>query len=181
MSKPAAILLLKRDALMAYGARGGEAQLDLTDDLVRHLEVVDPRSLAEDVAQFADQQGLRKKSVLVLLDESVMFQKTVPANDALNPGKIQQDFEAMLPFEQADKRVLALQPKGHLVLIGTTSLLYRLVILGLTTMGAKVTAVSPASVYGKVTGTFNQQQVSAIIHNRRLASLANFLDLEVQK
>jgi hypothetical protein len=181
MSKPAAILLLKRDAVLAYGAKGGEAQLDLTSDLVRYLEVVDPRTLAAKVAQFAEQQGLRKKTVLVLLDESVVFQKTVPREDAATPEKIQQNFEAMLPFEQADRRVLALQPKGHLVLIGTTSLLYRLVVLGLTTVGAKVVAVTPASVFGKLTGTFTEQQVATIIHNRRLAALANFLDLEVQK
>jgi hypothetical protein len=180
MGRPAALLLLKRDSLVAYGAKGGQAQLDLTD-LVRHLEVLDPRTLAEKIAQFADKQGLRKKSVLVVLDESVVFQKTIPLHTSTNMQTVQREFENMLPFEQADHRVLALQPKGHLVLIGTTSVLYRLIVLGLTTAGAKVTAVVPASVYGKLSSKFTHEQVTAVIHNGRLATLANFLDLEVQR
>jgi hypothetical protein len=179
--RPAAIILIKRDALVAYGGKGGTAQLDLTADLVRHLEVVDPRTLASKVAQFASEQKLRKKVVLLVLDDSVIFQKTAPLAENTDVAKIRQSFDAILPFEAADHRVLLLQPKGHVVLIGTTSVLYKLVMLGLATADVRVSAVVPLSVYGKLKGNLTQQQVTEIIHNTRLADRANFLDLEAQQ
>src|SRR5262245_4509306 len=108
-SKPAILLHLTRDSLLAFDSAGRQAQLALGEDTVRNLEVTDSKKLGEVVAAFAATHKLRGQRAMLALDDSVIFSHITPqaagTTDAL---AAEQDFESKLPLEDTVKQVLTL-------------------------------------------------------------------------
>jgi hypothetical protein len=173
---PTAVLCISREGLVLYNKKGASRQSAFIPEVVRNLEVFDPEQLSKQVAAFAAENSLRGQRVIILLDESVLFQKIMPKTADANIGGIAADFENKVPFDPENRKVIALHPKEQLVLLGANKQMYEIIAGAFVAAGAKVIAVSPLAVFGKgKEEPLAPGSVQAILNGYRIAQAANFL------
>jgi hypothetical protein len=173
---PTAVLCISREGLVLYNKKGASRRLALEPEVMHNLEVIDRDQLGKVVGMFATENSLRGQRVVILLDESVLFQKITPKAPEANVHTLAAEFENKVPFDPENRKVIALQPKDQLVLLGANKLMYETVAAALIATGAKVLAVAPLAVFSKGReATLAPSDVSAILSDYRLARAANFL------
>jgi hypothetical protein len=175
------ILQLTRNSLVACTNKDEQAKLDLPVSVVRNLDVLDSAKLAELVGGFASRYGLRGKKLVLVLDDSVVFQKVVPLTPGQDTMAMQTDFQDKLPFAADAKRTLTLKLKNQLVMLGASGEYYLQVVQALINKGVKVTSVSPLAVFAKGATHLTAEIVDRVAHNHHLTNVANFLNLDRKK
>ncbi|HSE61387.1 MAG TPA: hypothetical protein VLA88_03765 [Candidatus Saccharimonadales bacterium] len=178
-NNPTVALHVTREGLTGYtksGKNGHSQKLSFPPEVVRNLEVVDQPQLAKLVATFAAENKLHGQRVVILLDDSVIFQKIVPAAEEIKQPGVVADFEHKVPFDPEKRRVITLHPKDQLVILGTNRVLYETIATALQTVGAKVLAAAPMAIYGKGKGgQLNRETLAPVLNDTRRAEAANFL------
>ncbi len=174
-------LQLTRGALISYTNKGEQARLDFPTSVVQNMEVIDQAKLAELVAGFADKYGLRGKKLMLVLDDSIVFQKIVPLAADADPTSLQTDFQEKIPLATDTQRVLALKLKDQLVMFGTNGDYYLQVVQTLASRGAKIQSVAPLTLFTKGASKPTPEIFEKVASNQRLVEVANFLNLEHKK
>ena len=180
-TKQQIVLHLTRDAIVAHTGKSEHAKLEFPTSVIRNLEVLDAAKLSELVAVFADEQGLKGRKVVIVLDDSIVFQKVVALAQDSDVAAIETDFQEKIPLPQDSLRVLSLKLKDQLVLLGANSSYYLQVVQALANKGAKIVSVTPLAVFIKGAAKLTADLVARILQNHHLADAANFLNLERKK
>lgn len=180
-SKPHMILMLSRELLIAHTNKDEQAKLEFPTSVVNNLEVIDATKLVELVGNFADRYGLRGRKLVLVLDDTIVFQKVVALTSRVDATTAQAEFQEKMPLTKTDQRVLSLKLKDQLVLLGANGSYYLLVVQALLNRGVKVLSVAPLAMFAKGVSKLTPEIVDRVVHNHRLASVANFLNLEHKK
>ena len=147
-SHPNVLLHITRAAIKAYTKKGEGGQLALPSEAVQYLEIYDRQPLNDAVNQFIAEQRLAGTRLAVILDESLLFEKTIPATKESEQQFA--DFEAMLPFEPTDRQTVAVPTENHAAfkVFATNKNFYMSILTPFIKSDCKVLAVLPASALG---------------------------------
>jgi len=147
-SKPNTLVYVHRSGLIVAGKHITQARLDFTAQLVTNLEVLDHAKLVERCRLFFTDHDLRKKRVLVVLDNSIVFRKNIELDEAGKPDALTEAFIAAMPFAEGQRACLTIQADDLLQLLATNAPLYQAIADALAETGvAKVTSITPAAAY----------------------------------
>jgi hypothetical protein len=174
-SKPTAIAYLQRDALTIHTYQT-DFRFEHTPDLVQNLEILDPKKLHQTLTQFLQTNQIHSQRVLLVLADSVIFQKNLPLTKTTDPQAALADFQAKLPFAPESRQTLAFTQPTQTILFGIGKDLCQAITEDLHQTGNKVQAIVPATLYGltedkKITPAI----LTRLISDPAPAHTANFL------
>ncbi len=145
---PNTIIFMQRSGLLVSGRRLPSMRLDFPDDIVHNLEVVVPGKLASLCQKFFAERELHGKRLLIVLDYSVVFEKTIELDQSGKPDLIMEGFVAAMPFEPGQRACLAYQSGSSLRLFATNADLYQAVANALSAANAgSLAAITPIAAY----------------------------------
>lgn len=172
-NKPYAVIFIERDSVVLL-TKKTKIKLELPPEVVQNLEVIDAMKLAELVERLLRTNKIHKKKLLLVLDDSVVFQEALPLSKDTNLQNMVKDFESKIPLEVDSKQVLALGQKERLVLFGVNKQLYQAIIAGLDKTSNKPLAVVPAAIYGVNAGNkFTLPAINRYFRDSKPLRLAN--------
>ncbi len=180
MFNPHALVYLHRNWLLTAGKRSGSTRFDIPETFVKNLEIIQPEQFAKACRQFFEDNKLHGKRVLVVLDPSVVFDKTIALDQSGQPDLLIQGFIDAIPFEAGRRASISVQTGSSLRLFATNPELYTSIADALHAAGvSKVVAVSPAAAYDLAN---DERTVSAATErffaNTALSRQANFLSTQ---
>lgn len=150
ISKPNALVYLRRNDLFIGGKRLAAVKMKFTPNLIKNLELLDTDLFITTCQEFFSAHGMRGKRVLLVLDQGIVFSKTIELNDETKDGidNIYQEYIAEMPFEPGQRACVRNRTDTKLQLFAVNANLYQAVQEALRLIGVrKVVAISPAEVY----------------------------------
>ena len=172
-SKPSYLLLVQRNAVVLQNRQAKGSKLTLEVKLVRNLEIVDRPALLSKLTTFLG--AVKNQRVLVVMDRSVVFDKTIDDAEHVVPTEAVRLFTAALPFEPARRAVISTHAARQLQLFGTNNDLVHVLIEALEAVAAKAIAVVPLAAYGKPQTLSKQGVVAHLLDDRHTAEVLNFI------
>jgi len=125
------------------------------------MEVIDAPAFVESLSAFFSQHGLKGKHALMVLDDSVVFNKSVPIDTDSNPADIADQYIDAMPLEPGQRACLRVLSDTEINLYATNGRLYQAVAEALNEAGAaKLLAITPATAYPSAGG--RQQLATAV-------------------
>jgi hypothetical protein len=177
-SKPNAIVYVRRSGLIVAGKKLAPARMTFNPEHIENLEVVKDENFTDALRDFFVEHGLKGKHVLMVLDDSTVFTKTVALDDSGKPGAIADAFIEQMPLDPGKRACLRVLSETELNLYATNGQLYIAIADALDQANiAKLLAITPAGAYDTSEG--KQQLAAAIqqyINDTSVRSKANFLD-----
>jgi hypothetical protein len=176
--KPNAVVYVRRSGLIVAGKHVKPVRLNFPEEVVNNLEVIQVTKFTAVCEQFFGEHGLHGKRVLIVLDPSVVFTKTVDLSKSGKPDQIAQAFSDAMPFEPGQRSCVALANQAQLQLYATNADLYESLATALRGCGiSKLLGITPAAAYqlqeGKLQLGIAMQQFVA---NTKVRQNANFAD-----
>ncbi|HSE29249.1 MAG TPA: hypothetical protein VLA77_01535 [Candidatus Saccharimonadales bacterium] len=171
--KPQIVVYLRRDSLDVFGKSA--AKFVFPDGLVQNLEVEDSHLLHDQTLQFLTSQQIVKESGILLLDDSVVFQKVMPVSANSNIKALQDDYAQRTPFDPSGVVVVGLLAREQLILIAANKNFFMPIVAAFSDYGSRINSVSPAGLFGK--GVITQDSAETILANAKNAEKANFLQI----
>lgn len=146
--KPSIIVFLQRNGLLVAGRRTKSAKFALPDELLHDLEVQNRTKLIDSCQQFFAASGLRGKRVQLVLDYSVVFEKTIKLDQSGQPDKLLDGFVTVMPLADGQRACLGVQSGSELRLFATNAALYEAISDALRAAGvSNVSAITPIAAY----------------------------------
>jgi hypothetical protein len=177
-SKPNAIVYLRRNHFIVAGKHIPPARLNFSRELVDDLEVRRPDKFIAGCHEFFVAHKLHNRRVLVVLDQSVVFTKTVPLDKAGNPAAIAQAFIAAMPFAAGKRACVQLREADQLRLFATNADLYGAIIEALRLAGTnKHIVVTPAPAYDLAGDEQLGTAIERFISDASVRAKLNFSDI----
>jgi len=177
--KPSVIVFLQRNGLLVAGRRAKSVKFAFPDELIHDLEVQNRTKLVDSCQQFFTVSGLHNKRVLLVLDYSVVFEKTIKLDQSGQPDKLLEGFVAAMPLAEGQRACLGVQSSSELRLFATNSALCDAVSDALRAAGvSSISAVTPIAAYNL---SDQERTVSAatehILKDVEVEKQANFQDV----
>src|SRR5690242_8972920 len=146
--KPNTLVFVQRNGLLVAGRHVAAARLDFPDDSIRNLEVLLPSKLLERCRQFFAERELHGKRLQLVLDYSVVFEKSIELDKSGKPDIIMEGFVSAMPFDEGKRACLALQAGSVLRLFATNAELYQTIVTAAeaASTGA-IEAITPIAAY----------------------------------
>jgi len=189
-SHPIIIFLDRNGFLLYQDFLQSVWQFPFSEDLVRHLEVINRDQLVDIILSFVKTNKLVPTSVIIILSDSVVFQKDLsPIQPGQNPQEREaqekeiQQFLENVPFEYFMAKIV-----GETRIVATNRELLETIMLPFKKIGCFVESVVPSFVYdGKI--DFSQgltpDTAKAVLRNQDLLKMGNMLisqkEVEVKK
>lgn len=174
-STPSILIYLKRDSVLLFDGKTTK-KLSLPVDTVADLEVIDKTKLSLLCDQFFADKNIRNKRVLMVLDRSVVFDKTVPLSAKADFTPFAEAFRASIPLEADKNQLLVIHDNEKLFLYATNRPYYETIYASLLHLNAKVMAITPIAAY-KVTASTSDKQLSQILlHDTATAKHVSFIE-----
>ena len=172
--KPTAIIYLRRQDVVFINKQTS-VRLDIPVGLVQNLEVIDAAKLSELIAGFLDQQHCHGKRVLLALDPTVVFHKSISAKQSATIIAAANNFEYQLPFDVGNRQAIAITKKDGISFFGVNKQLHQTVVRGIQHAN-KLLAIVPAASYG-VSGSksVDSKIITALFTNTAPLKQPNFL------
>lgn len=159
-SSPNALVYIRRNGLIVAGKHITPVRLSFPQDMVKNLEVPKPETLIDHAAQFFEANNLHNQRILMVLDQEIVFEKTIPYDKSAKPEALTQAFVDAIPLEAGKRAYVTLTGDQKLRIFATNKDLYEPVAQALHAIGiAKLIAITPAAAYNLEPG----QQLSAIV------------------
>ncbi len=170
------IIFLQRTGLLVAGKRVPSAHYVFPTEVVNNLEVLDRTRLIQECQQFFTDHDLHGKRVLLVLDYSVVFEKTIELDKTGQPDKLLEGFVAAMPFEVGTRACLGVETGAQLRLFATNATLYNAIDEALRSAGiSNIAAITPIAAYDLAE---NERTVSAatgrILKDKDVPKHANF-------
>jgi hypothetical protein len=179
-SKPNAIIYVRRSGLVTAGKKLAPARLTFNPEQMSNLEVLQDTSFSETLQDFFAKNGLKGKHVLMVLDDSVVFTKTVALDSDGQPGAVADAFIDEMPLDEGKRACLRVLTESELKLYATNSQLYGAIADALDQVSiAKLLAVTPASAYPPSDSKQLAAAIQQYIHDTSVRSQANFLNTAI--
>ena len=175
--KPNAIVYLRRSSILVAGKHIKPARLNLPAEATANLEVVDADVLGTLCTDFFTTNGLKGQRVLVVLDHSVVFAKSVALSTGSKPDQLTKSFASQIPFEAGNRACLSLKTTDSLRLFATGAALYTVIRDALHDTGvAKIIAITPIAAYGiRESEQLSSTIVQQLLRDTTVRTKANFL------
>jgi hypothetical protein len=146
--KPNTIVFIQRNGLLVAGRHLSPIRMEFPEDAVHNLEVANLNRLTSVCQQFFTDRELRGKRIQVILDYSVVFEKSIELDQSGKPDIIMEGFVAAMPFDQGKRACLAYQSGSTLRLFAVNAELYQAVVAAIDAADAgTVTAITPVAAY----------------------------------
>lgn len=175
-SKPNAIVYVRRSGLVVAGKKLSPARMNFAAEHIQDLEILRDEVFTETLRDFFVSHQLKNKHVLMVLDDTVVFTKTVALDTAGKPATIAESFIDAMPFSEGKRACLRVLSETELNLYATNGQLYITIADALGQAGiSKLLAITPATAYPTDRG--KQQLATAIqqyISDTTVRSNANF-------
>jgi hypothetical protein len=98
--------------------------------------------------QFFTDRELHGKRIQIILDYSVVFEKSIELDQSGKPDIILEGFVAAMPFDQGKRACVAYQSGSTLRLFATNAELYQAVATAISAADAgTITAITPVAAY----------------------------------
>ena len=178
-SKPNAIIYLRRSGMLVAGKRVAPARTNFSAAIVDNLEIIQTDAFIAHCQQFFNDHELHGKRVLLVLDPSVVFVKTIELSKSGKPDQLANAFIEAMPFEPGKRACVVVKDQRQLKLYATNADLYETISEALRLSGVtKILAITPAAAYPLSEG---KQQLSAAIEqfvaDTKVRQHANFMSL----
>jgi len=175
-SKPNAIIYVRRSGLVVAGRRLAPARLAFPPEVVSNMEVLAKSKFVTGCEQFFADHDVKGKRVLMVLDSSIIFTKTVELDKSGKPDVIQQAFIDAMPFAPGKRACLGQERPGELRLFATNAELYQSITEALRLAGvSKLIAITPAPAYELGEGAQQLgQAIKEFIADTTVQSAADF-------
>jgi hypothetical protein len=176
-SKPNAIVYVRHSGVIIAGKKLNPARLTFDPEQIENMEVVSDDSFTDNLRDFFATNGLKGKHILMVLDDSIVFSKTVPLDTDGKPSDIADTYIEAMPFSPGQRACLRVLSESELRLFATNGQLYLAIADALDQAGAgRLLAITPAAAYP----TTGKQQLAAAVqqyvNDTIVRSKANFQD-----
>lgn len=146
--KPNTLIYIQRSGILIAGKRLPTARIDYPEDVVKNLEVLQPTKLADIFKRWLSEHNIHGKRILIVLDTSVIFEKTIELDKSGQPDILLQGFVDAMPFEPGKRACIAVQSAADLRLFAANADLYTIVADALREANAgKLVAITPSAAY----------------------------------
>lgn len=174
---PQIIAYLSRITLRLYDRHRELAKAELGTELMEFLEVRNGDGLTEWSRKFFEGNGARGQRLLLVLGDSVVFQRTEPRANVAEDKAKQDNFRAMLPFDPEQRALVGVTTTEQVVLFGTNRALYSRLVAGAEQAEARVVGVVPAMAYGvsEPASQLTPTNVARFYSHKNLREQASFL------
>jgi len=177
-SKPNAIVYIRRNGLVVAGKKLTPARMAFDTEQMDNLEIRKDATFSESLTDFFTKNSLKGKHVLMVLDDSVVFTKTVAIDSDGQPGAITDAFIDEMPLDPGKRACLRVLGETELKLYATNGQLYMAIAEALDHAGvAKVLAVTPATAYASTDSKQLSAAIQQYINDTSVRSQANFLNV----
>jgi hypothetical protein len=177
LSKPNALVYLRRNNLFVTGKHVSPANLAIANDLLNFMEVVDNTKFIATCTDFFSSHGLEGKKVLVVLDQSIVFTKSIILSDANKEGTeaAVNKFIESIPFESGQRAFEQLETDSELELYATNSDLYRSITEALDQSKVRrIVAIIPSYAYKLPKDIKPAESVNQFMSNKEVRKIADF-------
>jgi hypothetical protein len=176
-NKPNAIIYVRRNGLIVAGKKLTPARLAFNEQQLQNLEILEPEAFTATLRTFFTNHGLKGKHALMVLDDSVVFTKSVPIDGEDKPADQADAFIDVMPLAVGQRACLRQLDESQLNLYGTNGHLYQAIADVLDQANAKLVAFTPATAYPSAGG--RQQLAAAVqeyVNDTTVRAQANFQD-----
>jgi hypothetical protein len=176
-SKPNAIVYFRRSDLIIAGRHISPAKLNLGQDLINNLEIKDPSKFIATCQVFFSSHSLSGKRVLLVLDSSVVFSKSLEQDGASKEAvsAAADAFVEAMPFEQGQRACLELLEDGYPQLYATNADLYTALQEALRASDVKkVVAIAPVGAYNLEHGIKPAAAIDRYMSDKKVYKTADF-------
>ena len=177
-TKPNTILYVRRNNLFITGKHVPPANLSISNDLLTNMEFIDRENFIATCANFFSSHGMEGKKVLVVLDQGIIFKKTISLDNS-DKDIIQtavDKFVESIPFESGQRAFEQLETNNQLELYATNSDLFQAVAEALEQSKVrKIIAVTPSYAYKLSKDTKPTESIAQFLNNREVRKVADFL------
>jgi hypothetical protein len=147
-SKPNAIVYVRHGGLIIAGKKITPARLTFNPDQIENMEIIDENAFTDTLRDFFVTNNLKSKHVLMVLDDSVVFNKTVTVSTSDKPAAVAQSFIDAMPLNPGQRACVRVVGASELKFFGTNGDLYITIASALDEAGvAKLLAITPAKAY----------------------------------
>jgi hypothetical protein len=178
IAKPNAVVFLRRNDLIVGGKRISSGKLSLVPDFVNYLEVLDAEKMLATAQEFFSSRNLSGKRVLMVLDQTVVFSKTVSLDDSNKDdiAAITEAYIAAMPYLPGKRACLQEITDDQLNLYATNVELYQILSDALEQSKVrKIVAITPASAYKNIDYTTKFSLIiEQFIADKEVARRLNF-------
>lgn len=175
--KPNAIVYLRRNHLIVAGKQITPARLNFSEELVNNMEVLRPDKFMAGCRDFFMAHKMHGKRVLLVLDQNIVFTKTVELDKDGSPGAIVKSFLAAMPVDIGKRACVQVRSSSELKLFATNADLYCTVTEALHMAGTnKHIPVTPASAYELKPDEQLGAAIERFIGDAAVRSKCNFAD-----
>jgi hypothetical protein len=177
-SKPNAIVYVRRNGLVIAGKKLAPARYTFPPEHVENMEIRSDDSFTETLSSFFQEHEMKGRHVLMVLDDSVVFTKTVSLDADGQPGAIADAYIEEMPLEPGKRVCIRVNTDSELKLYATNGQLYLAIADALDQAGGgRLLAITPAAAYPS---DGSKQQLAAAIQqyisDTSVRSNANFQD-----
>lgn len=172
------IVFLQRGGLVVATQHQPSVRFSYPEGAVSNLEVIDRQGLLSASQTFLEQRNVKGKHIMLVLDYSVVFEKTIELDKTGQPDKLLQGFVDAMPFETGKRACLGSENGSKLRLYATNAELYDTIATALRAAGASnVIAITPIAAYNLPEG---ERTVTAattrILKDTAVSKQVNFRD-----
>ncbi len=145
--------------------------------MVHNLEVLDEAKASVLFVDFLTKQQIKNKHILILLNDSILFEKAIPLRQNTNATSLSDEFISKVPFSARYRAALrVLRGNQQLTVYATNMALYSLLAMACKNLKNKVIAVSPAATFGLgASKHYTKDELRHLFKDGSLAKKANFL------
>ncbi len=177
--KPNVLIFIQRNRLLVAGKRLPSTHVNFPEDIVHNLEVLQHNKLVDICRQFFTDKNLRRKRLQIVLDYSVVFEKTIELDQSGKPDILIEGFVTAMPFEPGKRSCLAVQTDVNLRLFATNAETYQAVSEALRAAQAgSLVAITPIAAYNLAE---NERTIRAatdhILKDSEVSKQVNFRDV----
>ncbi len=144
---------------------------------MHNLEVTDESKASALFVDFLTKQQIKNKNILILLNDSVLFEKNIPLLPGTEEASLSDEFISKVPFTTQYRAILrVLQAEKQLTIYATNAALYYPLAMACKNLKNKVIAVSPAATFGLgAHKNYTKDELKHLFKDVSLAREANFL------
>jgi hypothetical protein len=179
-TKPKVIIYIRRTNIIVAGKNVAAAKLNLPREIINNLDILDTNSLLLSARDFFSARQLKGKRVLIALDDSVVFNKSIQI-DKSDKAAVADSFNAFvdaMPFNPGQRSCLQILGNDRLDIYATNSQLYEIVVEALKEAGvSKIISVTPTSAYKLDSNLQPAEAINNYLNNSDVQKLADFLSV----
>ncbi|MDZ7744166.1 MAG: hypothetical protein U5K77_00165 [Candidatus Saccharibacteria bacterium] len=169
---------MSRDKLVLFGKRGVLSQITIPYELMRNLEIIDKPHFANQIREFIENNRIRKRRTVIVLDQSMVFHASEPLASSSDTEQLEQKFAQQLPFPEDRRLVLTIPRTQKLFMFGINNEVLETLTSTLESRNNKLLAAVPAAAYGlKLNSKTDATKLRKLFSHKKWVEAANFLHI----